>query len=62
MTELIETIYTDGVFKPLKPVHLADNSRALIFINPMISKKTKGILKECDIEKIIEAIEDESLF
>ncbi|ABD41628.1 protein of unknown function DUF104 [Methanospirillum hungatei JF-1] len=62
MGEIIEAIYEDGVFKPLKKPDLADKTKATIIIQGTITRKTKGIMSSNSIEKIIDEIEDESLF
>ncbi|MBN1168076.1 MAG: antitoxin family protein [Methanospirillaceae archaeon] len=62
MGEIIEAIYEDGVFKPLKKPDIAEKTKTTIIIQGSITRKTKGIIPSSSIEKIIEEIEDESIF
>ena len=61
MGEIIEDIY-DGVFKPLKKPDITEKTKATILIQGTITRRTKGLLSSNSIEKIIEEIEDESIF
>ncbi len=62
MGGIIEAIYGHGVFKPLKKPDIAEKTKTTIIIQGTITRKTKGILLSYSIEKIIEEIEDESIF
>lgn len=54
MGEIIQAIYEDGVFKPLKKPDIADKTKTTIIVQGTITQKTKGILSSNSIEKIIE--------
>ena len=61
MPKIIEAIYENGVFKPLQKVDLREGERVKISVSSVV-RKTKGLLRNSEMEKIIEEIESESVF
>ncbi len=61
MPKVIEVIYENGVFKPLEKVDLKEGERLKIVIKEKVSKKTRGLIRGCDIDSILEEIEGGSI-
>ncbi|MEM1670819.1 MAG: antitoxin family protein [Archaeoglobaceae archaeon] len=59
MPKIIEAIYEDGVFKPLEKVDLKEGERVKIRIGNVV-ERTRGIIKGCDMDKIIKEVENGS--
>ncbi|MDI9611095.1 MAG: antitoxin family protein [Archaeoglobales archaeon] len=59
MPKIIEAIYEDGVFKPLEKIELKEGERVKIRISNVVGR-TRGIIKGCDMEKIIKEVENGS--
>ncbi len=59
MPKIIEAIYEDGVFKPLEKVDLKEGEKVKIKLSNVV-ERTRGIIKGCDVEKIIKEIENGS--
>ncbi|WP_202318637.1 antitoxin family protein [Archaeoglobus neptunius] len=57
MPKVIEVIYENGVFKPLEKVDLNEGEKLRIEIREKVSEKTRGVIKGCDIDSILEEIE-----
>ncbi|MEM5828356.1 MAG: antitoxin family protein [Candidatus Aenigmatarchaeota archaeon] len=58
--EIVEAIYEKGTLKPLKKLNLREGEKVKIILKKDITKKTKGIISNCDIKRIVEEIENES--
>ncbi|WP_290901036.1 antitoxin family protein [Ferroglobus sp.] len=61
MPKVINVIYENGVFKPLERVDLKEGTRLRIEIKEKVSEKTRGLIKGCDIDSILEEIESGSI-
>ena len=61
MPKIIEAVYEKGVFKPLQKVDLKEGEKVKISVSSVV-RKTKGLLRNSEMEKIIEEIESESVF
>ncbi len=61
MPKVIEVIYKNGVFKPLEKVDLKEGTKLRIEIKEKISEKTRGLIRGCDIDSILEEIESGSI-
>jgi predicted DNA-binding antitoxin AbrB/MazE fold protein len=57
--EEIEVIYEDGVFKPVKKIHLKKGTKGTILLKEDIIDQTFGILKGKNLSKLLEEVEDE---
>jgi len=53
----VECVYEKGVLRPLKRIRLKEKERVIVEVRTSIVDKTKGMLKNCDMDKIIEEIE-----
>jgi len=61
MPKVIEVIYKNGVFKPLEKVDLKEGTKLRIEIKERMSEKTRGLIRGCDIDSILEEIESGSI-
>ncbi len=57
MEIVIEAIYEKGILKPLEKLNLKEGERVKIKIERSIVEQTQGVLKNKNMEKIIEEIE-----
>ncbi|RLI90359.1 MAG: antitoxin [Candidatus Altiarchaeales archaeon] len=53
----VECVYEKGVLRPLRRIRLKEKERVIVEVRSSIVNKTKGMLKNYDIDKIIEEIE-----
>jgi len=63
MPKVIEVIYENGVFKPLKRIDLPEGSRFVILLEDFsevdrISEDVKKIVGEVSRERILEALDE----
>jgi len=61
MPKVVEVIYENGVFKPLKRVELPEGTKLLVYVEDfseidIISEKTKKIAGEVSGKKILEVL------
>ncbi len=57
MEIVVEAVYEKGILKPLKKLDLREGEKVRIKIERSIVEETRGILKNKNIEKVIEEIE-----
>ena len=61
MEIVIEAIYEKGILKPLGKLNLKEGEKVKIKIERSIVEQTRGVLKNKNMEKIIEEIESGSI-
>jgi len=54
----VECVYENGVLRPLGKLDLKEGEKVRVEIKESIAERTKGIIKDSEIEKIIEEIEN----
>jgi len=54
----VECVYENGVLRPLSKLDLKEEEKVRVEIKESIAERTKGIIKDSEIEKIIEEIEN----
>ncbi len=58
---MVEAIYEKGILKPLGKLNLKEGEKVKIKIERSIVEQTRGVLKNKNMEKIIEEIESGSI-
>jgi len=60
MPKVIEVIYEDGVFKPLKKINIKDKSRGKVVLSK-VSDESFGAIKASkkELEKALEELDEE---